>query len=137
MALGVGERAEPVVQAFDHAVAAFLDLFLQRRLEVLLLAFALVLDEGGVHVIDLVVVQALQQFDGRGGDFPGGFGDGGLGFPGALLQGFVGYLVGLYHGLEAIQPVEVTGQLGGAMPGQMVLEAFVEPVFFCAPLMSR
>ncbi|MNR45193.1 hypothetical protein D3C85_1640140 [compost metagenome] len=64
MLLGRAERAEPIIQAFFHALATLLDLLIKRRFEVLLLAFALVFGEGVVHFRDLLVIQPLQQLDG-------------------------------------------------------------------------
>ncbi|MNF84447.1 hypothetical protein D3C84_668080 [compost metagenome] len=91
------ERSEPFIQAFFHARATLLDLLLQRRFQVLLLALALVLGEGLVHFRDLIVIQALQQFDGRWCDFPGRLGNRRFGFRGARLQRGIGHLIGLDH----------------------------------------
>ena len=59
--LAWAQRADPGVQALAHALGAFLDLLGQRRLEVFVLAFAQVLGQSIAHVLDLLIVQALQQ----------------------------------------------------------------------------
>ncbi|MNT44498.1 hypothetical protein D3C72_1810270 [compost metagenome] len=100
--------------------------------EVLLLAFALIFGEGVVHLRDLLVIQPLQQFDGRRGDLPGALGDRLPSFNGSGLQSGIGDLVGRDHGLQTVQPVQVARQLSGAVPAQVLLQPFVQPAFLLA-----
>ncbi|MCY1437545.1 hypothetical protein D9M71_537110 [compost metagenome] len=130
--LGGAQWPEPVIQALLHAGAALLDLLVEGGFEVFLLAFAPVLGEGVVHFGDLLVIQPLQQLDGRRGDFSRGLCDRLFGFVGAGLQGGIGDLVGSDHGLQAVQPVEIAGQLGGAVPAQVFLQALIQPDFLLA-----
>ena len=62
------QAAEPGPQALLHARLAFADLGGQGRVEKVLAIFQVVLIHRGVKLADLLFAQALQQFDGGGGD---------------------------------------------------------------------
>ena len=94
--------------------------------------FTLILGKGLAHLAHLLIAQAPQQLDRRRRDSARDLGNGLAGLGGAGLHGGIGDLAVFDHLLHTLEPVQVVRHLSGAMPVQMFLEAFTEPVFLPA-----
>ncbi len=120
------QAAGPVLDAFLHAFGAFANLPRQFRLDEFFLQLLLFFCERLLQSMHLALVEAAEQFAGRGADAHGYRLDGLVHFSlvGAQRRDLDSVFVDL--ALQRLQPFEIDRQLATAVPGLMLAQLCLE-----------